>query len=391
MKSMKAIMKAVSPLIGTVIVISIVVASIGAILLVANPEINRAKAGMSINEAKQNMKIIDDTIRQVASEGTSAQRSLTLKTSDGTFIVRNNSGIEYILDSDFNYVPVRAVIKDESMRMTSGMSALGLAGYWRFDEGGGTFANDSSGYKNDGTLSSFSNNNINWTQGKYGNALNFDGVDDIVSAGSATILDDINILTVIAWINANNFTTGVYPSIVTKYDASAIGWNFYLDGDDRTVGLFRHFSTANGDWYANGSTFMNAGNWYHVAVVYDKSSASTKPTFYINGIAQTAIVSSTPSGSARSDATGNLTIGNSTSGYPAFNGTIDEVKIYRRALNDTEIQDDYNLPPNKLKISLDYDNIIIKGTSRWGKGTTKICIEKLGTQSNKALVEVRTC
>jgi hypothetical protein len=49
--------------------------------------------------------------------------------------------------------------------------ARGLVGYWKFDEGSGTTANDSSGYGNNGTLY----NSPTWTTGKVGGALSFNG------------------------------------------------------------------------------------------------------------------------------------------------------------------------------------------------------------------------
>ena len=51
-----------------------------------------------------------------------------------------------------------------------------LAGYWKFNEGTGTTAADSSGNENNGTI-----DGATWAAGKYGNGLSFDGVDDYVS------------------------------------------------------------------------------------------------------------------------------------------------------------------------------------------------------------------
>ena len=62
-----------------------------------------------------------------------------------------------------------------------GATTNGLVGYWNFDEGTGTTAADSSGSGNNGTLV----NGSTWTAGKVGNgALQFDGVDDSVNAGT---------------------------------------------------------------------------------------------------------------------------------------------------------------------------------------------------------------
>jgi hypothetical protein len=315
-------------------------------------------------------------IRQVASEGTGALRSLTLKTSDGTFIVRNSTGIEYILDSDFNYVPVRAVINDGNMRMSSGMSTLGLVGYWRFDEGGGSVANDSSGYRNDGTVYVYNQSMANWTTGKFGNALQFDGIDDYVSVPSSASLN-LQKFTISAWVSTHNSIS--LAEIVRKQSGTST--NYYLLTENNK---FEVAYTSSTNWnLTQGTTTPTADIWYHVIGVFDGSSR----IIYVNGVQENISSANT----IPDTNSGNVVIGGTPLVNRPWNGTIDEVKIYNRALNSPEVLDDYNLPPSKLKISLDYDNIIIKGTSRWGKGTTKICIEKLGVQSNKALVEVRTC
>src|SRR3989338_235532 len=61
---------------------------------------------------------------------------------------------------------------------------LGLVGYWSMDEGSGSYAGDSSGNKNTGTLT----NGPTWVDGKRGKALNFDGVNDYVNLGSGDIM-----------------------------------------------------------------------------------------------------------------------------------------------------------------------------------------------------------
>src|SRR3989338_1965645 len=66
----------------------------------------------------------------------------------------------------------------------------GLVGYWTFDEGAGTTANDSSGNNNTGTLT----NGPTWTTGKIGQALNFDGSDDYVKIpGTATLMSNFSV------------------------------------------------------------------------------------------------------------------------------------------------------------------------------------------------------
>src|SRR3990167_6445659 len=73
---------------------------------------------------------------------------------------------------------------------------LGLVGYWSMNEGTGSYAGDASGNKNTGTLTG----GPTWVDGKRGKALNFDGVDDYVNAGSAASVTDLPAITVSAWI-----------------------------------------------------------------------------------------------------------------------------------------------------------------------------------------------
>jgi len=371
-------MKGISPLIATVIVIMISITAIGIVLTVINPTINRAQDTATINQALQNMKILDDTVRQVASEGPSAQRSLTMQSSGGDYIVRNSSGIEYDFVSDFNYVPARAVIVDGRVRMSTGMSALGLVGYWRFDAGGGTIANDSSGKMNDGY---FLSSGVTWTQGKNGNALNFIGnSSSYVNVSDSSSLHLTNGVTLIAWIKTTN--TSTFKRIIDK-EGSISGYLLAIQPDN-TV-LFR-INGQNTSSISTPSQTVTDGNWHHIVGTYDKNNL----TLYVDNVQANITLNSSDINTNNL----NLTIGAGSLTNPnnnPMNGTIEDVHIYNRGLAKAEIQDDYNLPPNKLKISLDYDNIIVTGTTRWGQGANKICISKLGTQSGKALVQVRNC
>jgi hypothetical protein len=72
----------------------------------------------------------------------------------------------------------------------------GLAGYWKFDEGSGTVASDSSNNGNTGTLV----NGPQWVDGIRGNALTFDGVDDYVDVLDSNNLDVSQSITIEAWV-----------------------------------------------------------------------------------------------------------------------------------------------------------------------------------------------
>ncbi|MFZ3074416.1 MAG: LamG-like jellyroll fold domain-containing protein, partial [Minisyncoccales bacterium] len=134
----------------------------------------------------------------------------------------------------------------------------GLAGYWSFDEGDGAITRDASGNNNHGTLT----NGPQWTKGKNGGALQFDGKDDYVDCGSTSSLNDISgVVSVEAWARLDNLR---YNSIVNKRTGNVEGhWDFR----HYTSGLqFVNFdSGGNPKIITAAATFDN--DWHHLIVV----------------------------------------------------------------------------------------------------------------------------
>ena len=106
---------------------------------------------------------------------------------------------------------------------TPTVNGSGLVAYWKFDDGNGTTACDSSGNGNSGTLI----NGPLWTTGRVGKALYFDGVDDNVNVPASNSLNLTNSFTLSAWVNPAS-TFNDFRSIVAKngsyflYASSAI-------------------------------------------------------------------------------------------------------------------------------------------------------------------------
>ena len=210
--------------------------------------------------------------------------------------------------------------------------------YWQFDEGSGITAYDFIG-GNDGTIYG-----AEWTTGQVGGALSFDGLDDYVELGSPANLDDLPL---------DNFTVSAW--IYDKHNAATI-WGTIIGSEDRHYGWsFRTFSNAEGDrslnfqvwysttfarsWSSDGTILQNT--WHHVAAVWDANTKTAK--LYIDGIEpsyQTAIAGA---GIYRTDASKNKEIGRipHVGGVQYFNGVIDEVAIYNRALSAEEVWELY--------------------------------------------------
>jgi hypothetical protein len=212
----------------------------------------------------------------------------------------------------------------------------GLVGWWRFDEGSGTVAGDSSGNGNNGTLQGTPT--PNWVAGKFGDALQFDGSQNYVQvSNSPSIQYAGGSVTLSAWINPRD--DGAFRDVIVRKENT---YNLYYAG-----GLSI-------EWF-NGSIWRQvttgqllSHTWHYVAAVitYNQSQSQTTFTIYLDGV---AIKSQTVNGTMDTGATDPLFIGGFTQSPTdafCFNGTIDEARIYNRALSAAEIQADFNIGPD---------------------------------------------
>jgi hypothetical protein len=203
-----------------------------------------------------------------------------------------------------------------------------VKGSWHFDEGSGTTAYDSSGNNYHGTLA----NGTTWTIGKFGKALNFDGVDDHVQSVDDPF-DLSGEISIEAWFK----TTATDGAIISKHHCG-YGNGYFIQLGEGAPGKVRAYYS--GTWLTSPNTY-NDGNWHHV--VFTKSS--TELRLYIDGI-RVANSTSVPSYTPNSIP---LRIGIKDPSscdpygfkYP-FLGIIDEVRIYSRQLLPEEILDLYN-------------------------------------------------
>ena len=230
-------------------------------------------------------------------------------------------------------------------------TANGLVGHWKLDDASGTKATDSSGSGNTGTLTNFALSGAvsNWINGKRGGALDFDGTNDYIDAGTSATLKPAD-FTFSTWVKYDVLTN--YMSIAsTSADPAGYANGWVLEGRDSPY-VLRLFVAGTA---ATNPTQIQTGVWYHVVSKY-VTSTNTK-TLYVNGVAGTPV----SSGSTLSYVSDNpFSIGaqrtGPTSAYPnqtwyPFNGQIDESRLYNRALTDAEITTLYNSGAAKLNSS----------------------------------------
>ncbi|MGH2621717.1 MAG: DUF2341 domain-containing protein, partial [Anaerolineales bacterium] len=212
--------------------------------------------------------------------------------------------------------------------------ANNFRGVWHEKEdpgpGGAGDIKDSTTNANHGTAAA-SMTSADQVAGKIDGSLHFDGVDDLVNAGSAASLDNHPSMTMEAWINPAGWgevPTNGFGRVLDKTTRK-----MYLisseNGFINTFKFLQSFSTRSGYWFAT-SDVLSLGTWAQVVVTYNSSSTSNTPTFYLNGQVLTTTVDPNyapgPSGTATGDGANDMIIGNSDLADRSFEGVIDEAR-----------------------------------------------------------------
>jgi len=203
-----------------------------------------------------------------------------------------------------------------------------LMGWWKFDEGTGDIAYDSSGYGNDGTI-----HGATWADGKFGKALSFDG-DDYVDVPDDDSLKP-ELVTLEAWVKSDG-SPGRYKYIAGKKYAP--GWGSYHLYTGNTGGL-RFYIGHSGGFIASpdAGTGIWDDNWHHIVGTYNGYVVK----LYVDGNEISGGTETTEDIAYNSE---NFYIGSYGTGY-YFKGLIDEVKVYNRPLSGTEILEHYQAGP----------------------------------------------
>jgi hypothetical protein len=197
-----------------------------------------------------------------------------------------------------------------------------LMGWWMFDEGSGTVAKDSSGHGHDGTL----NGDPKWVGGPLGGALDFDGTNDFVEIPDGPGLSITGAITIAAWTNMRTTSSGEM-AIVSKGGWAANDLPYELTEERGGVIFWQFYNDAGRDSCSPNSP--SAGEWHHITATYDGKVFKC----YIDGVLaqEWAYAGAMPKNTA------SVTIGRRSRGGTFFNGMIDDVRLYDRALTAGQI------------------------------------------------------
>ena len=191
-----------------------------------------------------------------------------------------------------------------------------------YNDSDGALVIDSSKYNNDGTMHVGDAGSGNYTSGRFGGSYNFDGSDDYITIPDSPSLSGFeDKFTLEFWIKAGTQESWHAPlcklgSFMAEFTTTPMEMHFYI----RTA--------TGGDIYFPAYT-LTSGAWTYVAYTYDGSAART----YVNdelindwGYSGSINVSDSP-----------LVIGSKDQWWGYYNGSLDEVRIYKRSLTPQEI------------------------------------------------------
>jgi hypothetical protein len=199
---------------------------------------------------------------------------------------------------------------------------------YSFDENNEETAADTTGDGHTATVEG-----AKWTEhGRYGGAMEFDAAEeDVLKIPASPELDFNGEFTLEAWVRPSGADNHSAP-LIDKQEGGGLGYFLYEGGSvsDRPYG-----AAAEGQEYVHAAEPLPADAWSHVALTFD----GNRTWLYVdgepvaNGGAEPTITSE-----------GELEIGGSTDTGDWFDGRIDEVRIYNRALDGAEVGADLETP-----------------------------------------------
>ena len=262
-------------------------------------------------------------IRSIESADTN---SVKLSTVNGDALTVTFVDSDFAVETSFGKVKL-AVASVREISVASGRAAgahpPGLVALWSGEGDGTDSVND-----NNGTLIG----GASFVPGKVGQAFSFNGTGSFVSIPDSPSLDEFtDSITIELWIKVKYLAANSdWVGIVTKGNA---GWRLMSTSGAKTI----YFADPGISTDIVGTRDINDGQWHHVAAVYNGANLY----LYVDG---TLDVSKSASGSI---SRGNHPVWlgynlNENNGVPyPFDGLLDEVSLYKRALSSDEIRRDY--------------------------------------------------
>lgn len=253
----------------------------------------------------------------------------------GEAVVGQGQSASYIIDQQPTSAP-------STMQLS--VQPSGLVAYYPLDESTGTTTSDASRYQHNGTL----NGAATWNaSGKIGSAVNMNGTTDSAGTGAVLVPNNANLptgsaMTVELWANQSQWVTN--QAFASQWNYSTSGsWavqtgasnnlRVYIAGSQTDTGT-NYVDTTSGTW-------NSFNTWRHIVMTFDGTqAAANRVKVYIDGTqAGTAMTGTIPASLQTS--TGSFSIGSFPGLGRALTGSVDQVKLFNRALSAGEVSAEY--------------------------------------------------
>lgn len=189
-----------------------------------------------------------------------------------------------------------------------------------FNQSTGTILPDISGNNHPGTV-----NGAQWSSGKSGNALLFDGQNDNVNLGNLNFSG--NQMSIATWIYSNGFLDD--DRIISKATGQQANDHYWMISIANGNRLRFRLKTGSSTKTLIASSATPINQWVHVVVTYNGS----KMKIYRNGV---EVASANASGNIATNSSP-VYLGMNTGGYSPWNGKLDNLTLYTKALSAAEV------------------------------------------------------
>lgn len=253
-----------------------------------------------------------------------------------TFKLVNSSFPYAFTDSIYLASPVCGNVKHE--KNVSRQSPQ-LIGWWTFDEGSGTSAQDSSGKGNTASLYSAGSGDPYplWVPARLGTGIQFDGVNDTVTVSTATFATIVGDKTIEVWANLTAIDSSGGAIFAAK-NFPAFGDIGYLFGVNASRNLFFTVSNTTAEEMVAAATQLPLNEWHHLVAAYDADVRQV--TLYIDGaLVKTGSFSFLHSAGPRAYIGGEDSSPHTNGGHETgWIGVLDNLRFYNRTLTSPEIK-----------------------------------------------------
>ena len=209
---------------------------------------------------------------------------------------------------------------------------------WLFDQEGAGTEEDVSGNGNDGEILG----DPDWTEGKFGSALEFDGIDDYVDCDDRDSLDvGTDNFSIVVWIKCADYIPDQWEGqIVSKLHETAprhgylLGVRGALDAAQQTKPVFRFGLATDVSVHMFGTSPINDDVWHHLAVTVDRDGSMI---LYRDGEVESQM-SIAGQSNENEDNDLKFRIGRHDQHGGFYKGLIDELALFRTVLDQGDIQ-----------------------------------------------------